>query len=151
MSELHDSVRAICLWQPYASLVAAGLKTIETRLWSTGYRGQVVVCGTKAPAPKAMYEDALRRVRERGLGAGPFAWGVVPAGTALAVVTLTDCRPMTPDDEGQALVAHVTPEGKVRTAWVLGGERTALTPFPVKGRQGWFRLPASQIAQAVAT
>lgn len=36
-------MKAITLHQPWASLVAEGVKTIETRSWSTKYRGPLVI------------------------------------------------------------------------------------------------------------
>lgn len=36
-------MKAITLEQPFASLVSIGAKTIETRPWSTEYRGQVAI------------------------------------------------------------------------------------------------------------
>lgn len=35
--------RALSLWQPWASLIAVGAKTIETRGWSTTYRGPLLI------------------------------------------------------------------------------------------------------------
>ena len=32
-------MKAISLWQPWASAVALGSKRVETRSWSTSYRG----------------------------------------------------------------------------------------------------------------
>ena len=36
-------MKAITLWQPWASLIAVGAKRIETRSWSTNYRGPLAV------------------------------------------------------------------------------------------------------------
>jgi len=36
-------MKAISLWQPWASLIAEGVKKIETRLWSTSYRGRIAI------------------------------------------------------------------------------------------------------------
>jgi len=36
-------MRALTIHQPWASLIAAGLKTIETRAWATKHRGQIVI------------------------------------------------------------------------------------------------------------
>lgn len=36
-------MKALTLHQPWASLIAAGVKTIETRSWSTRYRGPLAV------------------------------------------------------------------------------------------------------------
>lgn len=40
--------RAISLHQPWASLVALGIKKYETRSWSTKYRGKLLICSTQA-------------------------------------------------------------------------------------------------------
>lgn len=39
--------KAISLWQPWASLIAYGVKTIETRSWSTSYRGPIAIHAAK--------------------------------------------------------------------------------------------------------
>lgn len=36
-------MKAVTLWQPWASLVAIGAKTIETRSWATSYRGPLAI------------------------------------------------------------------------------------------------------------
>ena len=36
-------MKAITVLQPYAWLIAAGLKTIENRNWATKYRGQLLI------------------------------------------------------------------------------------------------------------
>lgn len=36
-------MKAITIWQPYASLIAAGLKEYETRSWPTRYRGPIAI------------------------------------------------------------------------------------------------------------
>jgi hypothetical protein len=39
--------RAISLHQPWASLVALGIKRYETRSWSTKFRGKLLICSAK--------------------------------------------------------------------------------------------------------
>lgn len=39
--------RAISLHQPWASLVALGIKKYETRSWETKYRGKLLICSAK--------------------------------------------------------------------------------------------------------
>lgn len=41
-------MKAITVRQPWASLIAAGVKTIETRSWSTKYRGPLAIHAGKA-------------------------------------------------------------------------------------------------------
>ena len=44
-------MRALTIRQPWASLIAAGMKTIETRSWSTKYRGPLAIhAGKHEPA-----------------------------------------------------------------------------------------------------
>lgn len=40
-------MKAITLWQPYATLIAEGHKVYETRSWATSYRGVMVVHASK--------------------------------------------------------------------------------------------------------
>jgi hypothetical protein len=44
-------MKAITLEQPFASLVSIGAKTIETRPWSTDYRGQLAIHSGKFNSP----------------------------------------------------------------------------------------------------
>lgn len=70
-------MKAISIRQPWANKIAYGPKTIETRTWYTKYRGPLMIHSSKKPAIK-------------------------PAGCAIAVVTLLDCRRMTKGDEKDA-------------------------------------------------
>jgi activating signal cointegrator 1 len=45
--EIGGGMKALTLWQPWASLVAFGVKTIETRSWSTKYRGPLAIHAAK--------------------------------------------------------------------------------------------------------
>ncbi len=45
-------MKALTIRQPWASLIAHGVKTIETRSWKTSYRGPIAIhAGAKRPAP----------------------------------------------------------------------------------------------------
>lgn len=110
---------ALSVQQPWASMIASGQKTIETRTWRTSLRGDLLICSSKSPK-------------------------IDPAGFALAVVRLVDCRAMTEDDEWEARCEFYSGA----FAWVLDDLRR-IEPFPVKGRLGLFSVecdprPASQ-------
>lgn len=45
-------MKALTLWQPWASLVALGHKRIETRCWETKYRGTLAIHAAAALPPK---------------------------------------------------------------------------------------------------
>ena len=103
-------MKALSLHQPWASQIAAGSKTIETRTWSTSYRGDLLIVSTLSP--KVM-----------GL----------PLGKALCIVNLVDCHPMTRDDEQAARCRWFNGA----FAWVLDDLRP-IVPFRVKGQLGFF-------------
>ena len=99
-------MKAISLKQPYANWVASGKKTIETRTWPTKYRGPLLIVSSKSPK-------------------------IEPAGYALAIVEVVDCRPMTNADTEAACIK---PYPRAH-AWVLKNIRP-IKPFPVKGTLG---------------
>lgn len=94
--------------QPWANMIAAGEKTIETRTWSTDYRGMLLIVSSKTPR-------------------------IDPAGFALAVAELAECRPMTAKDQLDACCA-IYPGA---FAWVLRNVRK-IKQFPVRGQLGLF-------------
>jgi hypothetical protein len=104
-------VKALSIKQPWANLIASGEKTIETRTWATEYRGELLLVSSKTPK-------------------------IEPAGCALAIAQLVDCRPMTRVDEAAAR-CELYPGA---FAWVLRDVR-AIEPFPVKGSLGIYEAP----------
>ena len=105
-------MKAISLYQPYASWIAQGKKTIETRFWSTKYRGDLLIVSTKKPVYKNL-----------------------PLGKALCIVNVVNCRQMRLEDENKALCkfAHNL------WAWELEDLRP-IEPFNVKGSQGFYEV-----------
>lgn len=57
-------MKALTLWQPWASLIALGEKRYETRSWATSYRGLLAI---HASAPKPQVWPYLTRHRELAL------------------------------------------------------------------------------------
>lgn len=47
-------MKAITIKQPFASLIAAGLKEYEFRTWKTKYRGEILIHAGKGVDKKAM-------------------------------------------------------------------------------------------------
>lgn len=106
-------MKAISVRQPWASMIANGEKTIETRTWSTNYRGDLLIVSSKRPAI-----DGL------------------PLGQALCVVRLVDCRPMTQDDVPVA-GCHTYYGAQ---AWCLDNIRPVGGPFAVRGQLGLYEV-----------
>lgn len=136
---------AIGLWQPFASLVAFNLKTIETRLRPTNIRGRIIICATRKVAPNDLYQRTLHRIANSGNDCNAFHPTVVPVGVMLCSCELVDCRQMVDADERRALVDKTDENGRPRWAWML--ENIVQLPrTPVKCGQGWFYIDETKLA-----
>ncbi|QDV62471.1 ASCH domain-containing protein [Crateriforma conspicua] len=103
-------MKALSIKQPWANMIASGEKTIETRTWKTEHRGKLLIVSSKEP-------------------------DIAPAGCALAVVELVDCRPMSVLDEAHARCRKYNGA----YSWVLENARE-LKPFSVRGQPGLFEV-----------
>ena len=92
-------------------MVASGKKSIETRKWSTDYRGDLVICSSKKP-------------------------DIYPAGYALCIVELYDVKPMVVKDEKKACI-KVYPKAH---SWFLRNIRPLKPIVPVRGHLGIYNL-----------
>ena len=61
-------MKALTLWQPWASLVALGWKSVETRCWSTKYRGPLAIHSAAKLPPDWLGASRHRREFEFELG-----------------------------------------------------------------------------------
>ena len=120
---------ALSVKQPWASWIATGDKTIETRTWSTDYRGPLLIVAS---------QGVDGRLERRALDSNDAALleriRTAPRGMALCVVNLLDCRPMTADDEAAAGCAWRLD----LWAWCFQG-LWPLAPYRVRGRLGLYR------------
>lgn len=154
-------MRAITLWEPWASLVAIGAKTYETRSWSTSYRGPLLIHAAARP-PRPVdglgfpHTDSMGTmwvlteawpdpVDGSNLHAFPVRRGVVVAVANIADVIPTESVP--PDDlERQGRFGDYTPG---RFAWRLEDIRELEEPVPARGRQGLW-VPSNDLVSACA-
>jgi hypothetical protein len=92
-------LRAITLWQPWASLMALDKKRFETRSWPTREWGVVLIHAAKQvpPAYRDSVESALQRIEFRQALSGPGRdfrrLADMPQGCVLAIARLVGCRP----------------------------------------------------------
>lgn len=82
-------MKAITIWQPWASLLATGEKIYETRKWPTRYRGPIAIHAamksvSKLPATPELEKYALHNDK---IG----EWTDLPRGKIIAIGELVDC------------------------------------------------------------
>lgn len=124
-------MKAITILQPWASLIACGAKRIETRSWSTKYRGPLTIhAGRTVPNM-----DFFPPREEKALWNEDTQFGKV-----IAIAELVDCVEMTIEriaawrntyGDDEIAFGHFEPG---RYAWILANVRR-IEPVPAKGRQ----------------
>jgi hypothetical protein len=152
-------MRAISLWQPWASAIALGAKTIETRDWSTGYRGPLAIHAAKHMIKAEMIDFGSSwnwcAALDFKMGSG-FLWDEIPFGAIVATCELVDCRPTGSFTVEELDILHARPGHLIgwrerqmgdfslgRFGWVLKDIRALDDPLPFKGAQGFFDVPNS--------
>ena len=133
-------MRAITLHEPWASAVAWGLKTWETRTWKI------------APGLLAIHASALRSNRDhrdfyyeqvcalaRGRRITPPIWASLPFGAVVATCRVARCLPA---EEARYLVDRAAPSAVLgdfsagRWAWELVDLVRLARPSLARGHQG---------------
>lgn len=146
---------AISMWEPWASLVRTLAKCYETRHWATQHRGPLLICAAKRKTDVQEYltipefQAGLAPLVGLPLNLKATYTRVTPRvwmedlsfGKAVAIVNLVDCIPT--DKMTRKQIGEDFPFGDFRQgrfAWKLSMIRRDFTPFPVKGKQGFFHV-----------
>lgn len=98
-----QTVAAITVLQPWATIIAAGHKHLETRTWRTDYKGALAIHAGKryddeyrSLAPYYPFQEALIDAQDRGL------WnGELPLGAVVAIARLVGCFTMPGNGTGR--------------------------------------------------
>ena len=164
------SIRALSWKQPFADLML--FDKIETRTWSTKYRGWVLICASKTgysvdqinKISGVFQEQRIIDVLEKYYDTFEKPINIKDrTGHAIAIGKLVDCRPMRKTDENACFVKYkepwtVTPlkkngevgKEKKKQLWChIYDEVIPIVPFAWKGSQGWRELTADQKKQII--
>jgi len=132
-------MKAITLWQPWASLIAIGAKRIETRNWATRYRGPLAIHASKRVPWDIEAFYAEEPLPYALIDAGYETFADLPFGVVLATCRLVDVLPTTDEFLTNVLL---TPEWNYgdyspgRFAWLLDDITRLDPPVTASGRQG---------------
>lgn len=102
-------MKALCVKQPFASMIASGKKSIEIRTWKTKYRGKLLIVATKSPK--------IQRL---------------PSGQAICIVTLRHCRKMRKSDIELSYCEY----SEEYYSWIFEKVRELENLIEIKGRLG---------------
>ena len=125
-------MKAITLWQPWATLVAIGAKRFETRSWSTHYRGPLAIHAAKTGMDIARYRG--RPKIEEALAHAGYSFDTLPLEAVVCTTRLAAVLPAAVVVR-QGLADDFGDYGAGRYAWQLVAVRPLVEPVPAKGRQ----------------
>ena len=122
-------MKAITIKQPFASLIAEGIKEYEFRTWKTKYRGEILIHAGKGVDKKAMKKFEKYKLE-------------YPSGCLIAKVNITDCLKV--DDDFRKVLCeknHEVYSSIIKhTEWEGYGFQienvVKIEPIPVKGKLG---------------
>jgi hypothetical protein len=123
-------IRAMTIYEPYATAIAEGLKRYETRTRPTYVRGEILICAGKRPPCGPLHIVAQERCNP---------------GHALAIVELYASTPVENcffENGPERELGNFSPG---RFAWCLRNVRRLKTPVPIKGSQGFFYVPLEKL------
>lgn len=146
-------MKAIPVWQQWASLIAIGAKRVETRHYPAPPElvGQRIAIHATLTRDHLAFADSgpFRRRLEEARDEGRLALvdGQLPLGAIVATVVVDRCRRMT--RESIAELTQRDPDerafgyyGPDRFAWVLRDLEALTTPAPARGDRGiYFEIP----------
>jgi len=139
----ESAMKALSLMEPWATLIALGAKRIETRSWSTSYRGPLAIHASRSMSREAatsLHASKIQEALEAGgyhQGSGPRSnpYGL-PLGAVIAVVTLVDVQRITLKNipaEPERSFGDYSPG---RFAWFLQDVHRLPEPVDAKGALG---------------
>lgn len=161
-------MRGLSLWQPWATLVAIGAKKIETRSWSTPYRGLVVIHAAKSlptdarnfmldsPATSALIAGLthLHLPYRHDFFENPTRGAIVAVASLVRILATGGTNPrmigpwphrwVRELSEQEQAFGNFEPE---RYGWFLEDVRALPEPVPCRGALGLWPVPADVLAQ----
>lgn len=139
-------MKAISLWQPWASLWLTDRKVHETRHWSTSHRGWLAVHATKHIETEVW--GAMQDILESEFGRD---WvKELPTGAIIGAVDLVDVTQMPTAKSAHADDFQCGNWEDRRFAWRRAAIVKLTKPIPYRGRQSMFTLP-DDVAAAIST
>jgi len=122
---------ALSLKQPWAALLAHGLKTIEIRRWPTARRGRILIHAARVPDDRA---EAWAHVPAELMESAQLLGGILGAGDIL------DCRPYGTLEEFQADQSRHLNDPAWFQPRLYGFTFANLTVLPFRRLPGWMRF-----------
>jgi len=122
-------MKALSLHQPWAWLVAGGLKDVENRPWRTWYRGLLAIRATRDQGP-SYYAEAVRQIAEISPGLALPDRRQLAYGSVIGLVNVRGCERQSE-----------SPWFWGPWGWALIWARRIDEPVACRGQRGIWTLP----------
>ena len=139
-------MKALTLWQPWASLIAWGEKHYETRSWKTDYRGPLAIHASHRLTEDQKYICSTLRVAKILSAHGIEDPIQLALGCIVCVADLVEVIATEAWFQRRSIPYKETAFGNYgygRFAWKLENVHVLIEPIPVKGGQGLWEWPTS--------
>lgn len=150
-------MKAISLWQPWASLIAAGIKLVETRSWPIERRGPLAIHAAKHRLTRRQVDAMRRELHEVTALLYPDKYcsvhplmmlDALPYGAVVAIVHVIACRDTNEVRERVSAQERMCGDFRPgRFAWMFERVQKLRSPVACRGAQGIFELPLSIVDQ----
>lgn len=165
-------MKAITIWQPWASLLACGAKQFETRSWAASYRGPIAIHAAQRQPRAVMRELPVKTQQEifdalyKYLDIQSGALVRLKTGAIIAMAELVGCHKITNigwsgtpgrriawvdselsshyPTEREKLFGDWTPG---RYAWEITNVKLLDAPIPAKGKQRLWEWDAARAGE----
>jgi hypothetical protein len=137
----EDEMKAISLWQPWASLWCSERKVHETRHWPTSHRGWLVVHAAKKFVKDIDPGEPLREILDDEFG-GHWAMDL-PTGALVGMVNIVGCvrTEAMPLGHQSTDDYHCGDFSEGRYGWKRAAFHVFDRAIPFRGQQGMFEIP----------
>ena len=142
-------MKALTLYEPWASLVALGAKKIETRSWPTNYRGPLAIHAGKTIRAEFMnlawkepFYSALKPLHGNVGGSRSIHYNL---GCVIAIVQLVDCQEIRLDNVPLGPERHFGDYTRGRYMWILRDVERLEIPIPARGHQRLWEWDGSKV------
>ena len=146
-------MKALTILQPWASLIQIGAKRIETRSWTSTYRGPLAIHAGKGATTDVIRLTFTEPFKSVLRAAGYQFFSVLPRGALIATCQLVSVIPTATltergvyewtDPDGRDYHYELTEQERAfgdyrpgRYAWLLADVQALPTPVPVRGSLG---------------
>lgn len=158
-----ERMKAITIWQPWASLLAHRVKTYETRSWETSYRGPIAIHAAAIKVPQVL-NRYFPGERERYIFLDAIGKGLkgcytteeimgilneLPTSSVIATANLVGCHKISSPSSDKHFIRMESGWSEMssytelalgdwsdgRYAWEFSGMKLT-DPVPAKGKQG---------------